>query len=114
MAFVAQLGDRLGTSGDSFPSLVGPCAVDRPDRRVLRPLPSLPAAGTWTRSLVVIRAVGTAVVVSGVVQVMALLLEGSEMSGVLVRAAGVAASDHRRLLGHPRLAALQRLTFNRG
>ena len=41
--------------------------------------------------LVVIRAVGTAVVVSGMVQVMALLLEGSEMSGVLVRAAGVAA-----------------------
>jgi len=41
--------------------------------------------------LVVIRAVGTAVVVSGMVQVMTLLLEGSEMSGVLVRAAGVAA-----------------------
>ncbi|HET7846505.1 MAG TPA: hypothetical protein VFL72_03365 [Acidimicrobiia bacterium] len=41
--------------------------------------------------LVVIRAIGTAVVVSGMVQVMALLLEGSEMSGVLVRAAGVAA-----------------------
>jgi len=41
--------------------------------------------------LVVVRAVGAAVVVSGTVQVMALILEGSEMRGVLVRAAGVAA-----------------------
>lgn len=41
--------------------------------------------------LVVVRAVGTAVVVSGVVQLMALLLEGSTASGVLVRAIGVAA-----------------------
>jgi hypothetical protein len=41
--------------------------------------------------LMVIRAVGTAVAVSGMVQVMALILEGSEMRGVLVRAAGVAA-----------------------
>jgi hypothetical protein len=41
--------------------------------------------------LMVIRAVGTAVAVSGMVQAMALILEGSEMSGVLVRAAGVAA-----------------------
>lgn len=41
--------------------------------------------------LVVVRAVGTAIVVSGVVQVMALLLEGSTANGVLVRAVGLAA-----------------------
>jgi hypothetical protein len=41
--------------------------------------------------LLVVRAVGTAIVVSGVVQVMDLLLEGAVASGVLVRAVGVAA-----------------------
>ena len=41
--------------------------------------------------LLVVRAVGTAIVVSGVVQVMGLLLEGAVASGVLVRAVGVAA-----------------------
>jgi hypothetical protein len=40
---------------------------------------------------VVVRAMGTAVVVSGVVQVLSLLLEGQELRGVLVRAVGVAA-----------------------
>jgi hypothetical protein len=39
----------------------------------------------------VVRALGIAIVVSGVVQVMALLLEGAEASGVLMRAIGVAA-----------------------
>lgn len=41
--------------------------------------------------LMVIRAVGMAVIVSGVVQVTALLMEGAELRGVLVRAVGVAA-----------------------
>lgn len=41
--------------------------------------------------LVLVRSVGTAVTVGGVVQVLALLLEGPAMSGVLVRAVGVAA-----------------------
>ena len=41
--------------------------------------------------LLVVQAVGTAIVVSGVVQVMDLLLEGAVASGVLVRAVGVAA-----------------------
>lgn len=41
--------------------------------------------------LLVVQAVGTAIVVSGVVQVMGLLLEGAVASGVLVRAVGVAA-----------------------
>ncbi|MEX1126303.1 MAG: hypothetical protein WD895_04915 [Acidimicrobiia bacterium] len=41
--------------------------------------------------LVVVRGVGTAIVVSGVVQLMALLVEGFEVSGVLVRAVAVAA-----------------------
>lgn len=41
--------------------------------------------------LVVVRAVGTAVAVSGMVQVMSLLIEGAEMGGVAVRAVGVAA-----------------------
>jgi hypothetical protein len=40
---------------------------------------------------VVVRAMGTAVVVGGVVQVLSLLIEGSQVSGVLVRAIGVAA-----------------------
>ncbi len=40
---------------------------------------------------IVARAMGTAVVVGGVVQVSSLLLEGSEVSGVLVRTVGVAA-----------------------
>ena len=40
---------------------------------------------------VVVRAMGTAVVVSGVVQVMSLLLEGAQLGGVVVRVAGVAA-----------------------
>jgi hypothetical protein len=39
----------------------------------------------------VVRAMGTAVVVCGVVQVMSLLLEGPKLSGILVRAVGVAA-----------------------
>lgn len=41
--------------------------------------------------LMVVRSVGTALAVGGVVQVSSLLLEGSAMSGVLVRAAGLAA-----------------------
>lgn len=41
--------------------------------------------------LMVVRSVGTAVTVGGVVQVSSLLLEGSAVSGVLVRAAGLAA-----------------------
>ncbi|MDP9495666.1 MAG: hypothetical protein M3P87_10545 [Actinomycetota bacterium] len=41
--------------------------------------------------LMVVRSVGTAVTVGGVVQVSSLLLEGSAMSGVLVRAVGLAA-----------------------
>lgn len=40
---------------------------------------------------VVVRAMGTAVVVSGVVQVLSLLLEGPQLGGVLVRVVGVAA-----------------------
>jgi hypothetical protein len=39
----------------------------------------------------VARAMGTAVVAGGVVQVLSLLLEGSEVSGVLVRSVGVGA-----------------------
>jgi hypothetical protein len=41
--------------------------------------------------VMVIRAVGTAAIVSGVVQVLAIIMEGADVGGVLVRAVGVAA-----------------------